>query len=65
MVKENYHNYHGVMHKDVELTVAVYKYDEWNKLQKMENPTCKQKKEMAFRQLVYHVPLDGSDAGDS
>jgi len=31
----------------------------------MENPTCKEKKQLAFRQQVYRIPLDGSEAEES
>ena len=43
------------------IAVGVYRFQDWQKLLELKNPSCKEKQELAFKIDRPRIPLDGSE----
>ena len=54
--KEGFRDY-----PNVQIQIGAYRFQDWQKLLEMKNPTCKEKMDLAYKLDYHRVPIDGSE----
>jgi len=49
---------------NIQIAIAIYKFDDWQTLLALEDPTCKQKEDLAFHISRPRIPIDGTERSD-
>ena len=49
---------------NIQVTIAIYKFEDWQTLIALQDPTCKQKEDLAFQLSRPRIPIDGTERND-